>query len=44
MAPLTQVVISEGEAFTLRCTSKEGAVQFIWAPPFASALPREERR
>jgi hypothetical protein len=35
---LTQVVIPEGESLNIRCTSEEGAVQLIWAPPFASAF------
>ena len=32
---LSQVVLSEGESLNISCTSDEGAVQIIWAPPFA---------
>ncbi len=32
--PLTQVVVPEGETLLIRCTSEEGAVQIVWAPPF----------
>lgn len=35
--PMTQVVVPRGENFTLECTSDGGAVQLIWAPPFAPA-------
>jgi hypothetical protein len=38
-APLTQFVVPQGEIVQLRCTSVEGAVQIIWAPPFAAATP-----
>ena len=36
---LTQVVVPEGEDLRIRCTSDEGAMQIIWAPPFAEAKP-----
>lgn len=35
---LTQVVVPQGERLTIRCSSEEGAVQIIWAPPFAPAV------
>ncbi len=35
VAPLTQVVIPEGERLRISCCSENGAVQIIWAPPFA---------
>lgn len=36
---LTQVVVPQGERLVLRCTSERGAMQIIWAPPFAAASP-----
>src|SRR5215475_9687425 len=37
--PLTQVVVPQGESLKLRCASDQGAVQLIWAPPFAATKP-----
>ena len=37
--PLTQVVVPEGERLRMQCSSENGAVQIIWAPPFASVKP-----
>lgn len=36
--PMTQVVVPEGEILKITCTAT-GAVQVIWAPPFAVARP-----
>lgn len=36
---LTQIVVPEGESLRIRCSSGAGAVQVIWAPPFAAAGP-----
>lgn len=37
--PLTQVVVPQGESLKIRCVSRRGAVQIIWAPPFAAVQP-----
>jgi hypothetical protein len=37
--PLTQAVVPEGEIFELACRSDAGAIQIIWAPPFARSTP-----
>jgi hypothetical protein len=34
MTSMTQVVFAAGERLQVRCTSDEGAIQLIWAPPF----------
>lgn len=40
LAPaLTQVVIPQGEILKVACTANEGAIQVIWAPPFAATYP-----
>jgi hypothetical protein len=38
-AALTQVIVPEGESLRVRCSTDAGALQIIWAPPFAMAKP-----